>query len=443
MKTDIDQAWVARDEAIIAPFQRVSYYPVAVASGKGATLTDMDGNTYIDWLASAGSANTGHAHPDVVAAIEAQTRAISQYTNAYFYNAIASEFAEALAAVAPGDFPKKVAFGLSGSDGIDGAIKIVRAFTGRERIITFQGNYHGSTFGALSLTHISLNMRRKLGATLPGVTAFPFPDPYRDGPDSGARCLAAIERAFETYVPPEEVAAVFVEPLQGDGGLIVPPVDFIQGLYALCKRHGILFVSDEIQQGCMRTGKWLGIEHFGVVPDLAVMGKSVGGGLPLSAIVGRAEVMDALEAPAHLFTMAANATCCAAGLASLKVLTAPGFQADVVRRSDKLRRGLEKLGEKYPFVGEIRGIGFSIGMEIVADKAAKTPDIDGAKKVCYQCWQNGLLLICFAGNVLRIQPPLVITDAEIDQSLAIMDGALAALQAGTIPAEALRMVNGW
>ena len=446
MNTAQNRAWIARDEAAIAPFARVSYFPVALKGGQGAILEDMDGNTYIDLLSSAGSLNLGQSHPAILEAINAQINAYVQYTNAYFYNPVAAEFAEALAAIAPvacGEKGKKAAFGLSGSDSIDGAIKLARAFTGRGKLISFEGAYHGSTFGAISVSFVSHNMRSKLGALLPEVYAFPFPNTYHDGESAGETALQNLRRAFDTWLPPSEVAAVLIESLQGDGGLVVPPPGFYEALGALCREHGILIIADEIQQGCMRTGKWFGIEHFGIQPDIMVTGKSIGGGLPLSAIIARSEIMDCLGPPAHLFTMGANATCCAAGLASLRVMAQPGFQADVVRRSDKMRARLNDMASRHPCIGEVRGLGFSIGVEIVSDRAAKTPDIAGAKKICYRGWETGILMICFAGNVLRIQPPLVITDSEIDRAMDILEGCLKDFERGAIPDSAAQTVMGW
>lgn len=443
MNTTRCREWIARDEAAIAPFARVSYFPLALKSGHGAIVEDMDGNQFIDLLSSAGSQNLGHAHPKIIEAVTAQMNDYTQFTNAYFYNPRAAQLAERLAQITPGDFPKKVAFGLSGSDSIDGAIKVAKAYTGRNRIIAFEGAYHGSTFGALSVSFVSQNMRKGLGALLPDTYAFPFPNPYRDGDDCGEKCLGNIRRSFESWLPPHEVAAVIIEPLQGDGGLIVPPQGFMTGLAELCKAHGILLICDEVQQGSMRTGKWFGIEHFGIAPDIIVTGKAIGGGLPLSAIIGRAEVMSCLGPPAHLFTMGANATCCAAGLASLDVLGQPGMQEDIVARSGHMRRRLEEMAQKHPALGEVRGLGFSIGIEVVADKVSKTPDIPGAKKLCYRGWQTGILMICFAGNVLRIQPPLVITMEEIDRAVDILDACVSDYEAGKISDEALTTVMGW
>ena len=446
MNTDKTRLWVARDKTTIAPFSRLSYFPVAFKSGRGALLEDVDGNQFIDLLSSAGSQNLGHAHPAIIEAVHAQMQQYTQFTNAYFYNPIAAEFAEALVAITPvkthcGD--KKVAFGLSGSDGIDGAIKLARAFTGRNKLIAFEGAYHGSTFGAISVSFVSPNMRQKIGGLLADTYAFRFPNPYHDGDGAGEAVLGDLRRAFASWLPPGDVAAIIIEPLQGDGGLLLPTPGFYQALAELCQAHGILLIDDEIQQGYMRTGKWFGIEHFDVSPDIIVTGKAMGGGLPLSAIIARSEIMDTLEAPAHLFTMAANATCCAAGLASLKVMQTPGFAIDVNRRSARMRTRLEEMALRHPSVGDVRGIGFSIGVEIVRDRAGKVADVHGAKKICYRGWEKGILMICIAGNVLRIQPPLVISDAEIEHSMDILEACIDDMENGRIPDDVVEAVAGW
>ena len=443
MKIEKALDWVKRDEAVEAKFSRLVYYPLVLKSGQGAMVEDMDGNRYIDLLASGGTINAGHSHPKIVDAVVAQMREYQNYSNPYFYNPRAIELAEKLAAIAPGDFPKKVSFGLSGSDANDGAIKLARAYTGRSKIVCFHGAYHGSTFGALSMTNISLNMRRKLGATLPDIYPLPFPNVYRNGAGDAERCLKELKAAFGSYLPPEEVAAVITEPIQGDAGIVIPPAAFMQELQAICREHGILLISEEVQQGFMRTGTWFGMENFGVVPDMILLAKAAGGGLPLSAIVGRAEVMDALDPPAHIFTCAANPVCCAAGLALVEILSEPGFREDLLKRSAYLKSLLEGLMDRHPLIGEVRGIGFTIGVEVVKDRQSKEPDRAATAKICHRAWERGAVLVSLGGNVLRIQPPLVISRAEIERAVAIIDAAMSDYENGDIPDSVLETVKGW
>lgn len=435
--------WVQRDQKVMAECSKIKYYPFVITKGRGSIVEDVDGNQFIDLLSSAACMNLGHSHPKVVEAIKKQAEDLTHYTTAYFYNTKAIEFAEKLVQITPGTFPKKVIFGLTGSDSNDGAIKVARAYTGRSKIIAFNGAYHGATFGALSLTHISLNMRRKIGATLPDIFSFDFPDTYRKGSDDAQRCIQQIESAFSSYLPPEEVAAIIIEPIQGDAGILVPPKEFMQDLANLCKKHGILFISEEVQQGFLRTGKWFGIDHFDIIPDLVILGKPVGGGMPLSAIVGRSEIIDSLGAPAHLFTFSGNPVSCAAGLASLEVLSEPGFAKDVNQKGAVMKSLLEKLAEKYDLIGEVRGLGLSWAVDLVQNKETKIAASEAAAKICYRAWEKGVILITLAGNVLRIQPPLIITEKEIIRAVQIIDESIGDYLNGNIPDSALEVIKGW
>ena len=434
---------VKRDQKVIANASRIKFYPFVMAKGYGAIVEDVDGNQYIDLLSSAAALNLGHSHPKVVEAVKKAADDFTHYGPVYFYQDSNVSLAEKLVAATPGDFAKKVSFGLTGSDSNDGAIKFARGYTKRDKIIAFKGAYHGSTFGAISLSHISLNMRRKIGSLLPDIFAFDFPNVYRNGIADGQRCLQQIEEAFKSYLPPEEVAAIIVEPIQGDAGLLVPPKDFIQGLAKICQKHGILFVSEEVQQCYMRTGKMFAIEHFEVVPDMVIIAKPMAGGLPMSAIIGRQEIMDCLDSPAHAFTFAANNIACSAAIATIDVVNTPEFQNDVLQKGALLKQLLDELKEKYKFVGDVRGLGLSIGVEIVKDKESKEADPLAAIKIIYKSWQRGVILVTLAGNVLRIQPPLVISEAEIKQAVKIIDLAMQDYAAGKISDEEVADISGW
>jgi 4-aminobutyrate aminotransferase len=309
---------VEEDKELASPGAKLPYYPLAIKKGRGSTVEDLDGNVYIDMLSSAGVINVGHCHPKVVEAIKRQAEDLILYTHVYMYHEPAVDLMKELVSITPGDFRKRVFFGLCGSDANDGAIKLARASTGRPKVVSFIRSYHGSTYGAISLSAVSLPMSRKIGPLLPDIFHVPYPDTYRPPmpgmtPDQVSDyCMEQIKIAFDNYMPPDEVAAFIIEPIQGDAGLVVPPVKFMRDLRALCDAHGILLISEEVQQGFGRTGKWFGIEHFGVVPDAVIMGKAIASGLPLSAVVARAELIETLEAPVHLFT--AGGTQCAAPL---------------------------------------------------------------------------------------------------------------------------------
>lgn len=443
MNLEENKKWVERDKKVVATCSRIRYYPFVMESGKGSIVKDVDGNEFIDMLSSAGALNLGHAHPEVVKTIQKVASEFTHYTTAYFYNKYATELAERICEALPGDFDKKVAFGLTGSDSNDGAIKFARGYTGRSKIVVFKNSYHGATYGAIALTHISSNMRRKIGPFMPDIFAFDFPNTYKNGPEDGKRCIKSIKDGFNSYCPADEVAAVIIECIQGDAGIIVPPKEFIQELHALCKENGILFIAEEVQQGYMRTGKMFSFEHFDIIPDLVILAKPMGGGMPLSAVAGRADVMESLDAPAHVFTFSGNPVSCAAGITTIDIINTPEFQNHVNEMGSFMEAGFKKLAEKYDCIGDIRGYGLSYGVEIVKDRATKENDSIAATKFIYQLWKKGVIMITLAGNVLRVQPPLIITKEEIQKVLDIMDEAFDDLKNNRISDEALEVIAGW
>lgn len=437
---------VARDKKVISPCSRSPYYPFAVRSGSGALLKDADGNQYIDFSAGAASLNTGTCHPKIVEAIKKQADELLCYTIGYMYEESAVELAEKLVNITPGGFTKKVAYGLSGSDSIDGAVKFARKFTGRSEIISFETAYHGSTYGALSASAICLGMRRGIGPMLPGFHHFSYPQcarcQWKEEPHTcQLHCLKEIEHAFALYLPPEEVAAVLFEPIGGDVGIAVPAKRYVEALAELCRSHGILLVSDEVQQGMGRTGKWFAIEHFGVEPDMIAVSKSLASGMPLSAIIMREEIADSLTDPGHCFTLAANAVCCRAALATIEVIEDEGLIARSRLLGQKIMERLEEMKRDIPELGETRGLGLTIGQDII--KTDGSPDRNACAKICYRCWQRGLILTFLSDNVLRIQPPLVISDEEAERGLIIIAEAISDYRNGLIGDEVLEFAKGW
>jgi 4-aminobutyrate aminotransferase len=440
---------VDEDRALTSPGAKVHYYPLAIKSGRGSTIEDLDGNLYIDMLSSAGAVNTGHCHPKVVEAIKKQADSLILYTHVYMYHEPLVSLTKELISITPGDFRKRVFFGLSGSDANDGAIKLARVSTGRPRVVSFIRSYHGSTYGAISLSAVSLPMSRKIGPLLPGIHHMPFPDPYRApipgmSPDEVSDyCIDQIKIAFENFMPPDEVSAFIIEPIQGDSGLIVPPAKFLRDLRALCDANGILLISEEVQQGFGRTGRWFGIENFGVVPDAVILGKSIASGLPLSGVVARAELIEKLEAPVHLFTAGGNPVCCAAALATIDVLRGEDILTHVTDLGERAKKRFLDMREKFEFIGDVRGIGLSIGVDLVTDRQTKERNRAAAAKITYRAWEKGLLLSFFSGSVLRIQPPLVITDDEMNRAIDIIEESMEEFDKGEIPDSVLDSVQGW
>jgi len=442
-------AMVEEDKAITSPAAKVPYYPLVVKKAKGSIVEDMDGNTYVDLLSSAGAINTGHCHPRVVKAIKDQVDNLILYTHVYMYHEPIIKLTKEIINISPGDFRKRVFYGLCGSDANDGAIKLARWATGRPKIISFIRSYHGSTYGAITLSAVSLPMKRRIGPLLPDIHHVPYPDPYRT-PFPGMTeeevadyTLKQIEEAFDNYIPVDEVAAFIMEPIQGDAGLVVPPVKFVKDLKKLCEKHGILFFSEEVQQGFGRTGKWFGIENFDVVPDGIIMGKAMASGLPLGGVVARAELMDDWEAPAHLFTAAGSPVCCAASYETIQVLRDENILEHTLEMGKYVKERFLRMQEKYEIIGDVRGLGLSIGIDLVKDRITKERHREAAAKICYRTWEKGLLLSFFSGSVLRFQPPLVITKEQLETAIDSIDEAIAEFLKGDIPDSVLETVKGW
>ena len=446
MDTRKSTAIVERDKAVIAPCSRLAYFPLVIEKASGAVITDVDGNEYIDFLSSASSLNMGSNNPVVTDAIKAQLDRFSQFAIAYTYNERTVEYAERLTSVFPGGVKAKIAFGNCGSDGNDAAVKFARAYTGRQKIIVFINGYHGNTYGSSTMTTCSTKMHEKMGPFLPEIYAFPFFG--NDVPDDVCEkdCVSAIETAFSTWLPANEVAAVVIEPIQGDAGILPAHPIFMKKLYELCRKHGILFISEEVQQAFYRTGKFFSIEHYDIVPDGIIMGKSIGGSLTLGAFMARDEIMDCLPAPAHLFTLGGNAAACAGGIAAFDLYRSPDFQQHLQDNINTLWAEAEALKEKNPdLVQFVRGIGMSMGIGVckTLEDGTKIPDPDATFKVLFRCYEKGLLVISLGANVLRIQPPLVITGEQLKKAFAIIDEAMADYRAGKIDDSVLSFRAGW
>ena len=400
------------------------YLPVVVAEGRGATLTDVDGNTFIDFAGGVGCLNVGHAHPRVVDAVREQAARFLHTDFTIVPYEVYVTLAERLLAVAPFAGPAKAAFFNSGAEAVENAVKFARAYTKRPAVIAFEGGFHGRTMLAMTLTSKTHPYKAGLGPFAPEVYRVPFPNTYR-GIDARA-ALAALEAAFSTQVARETVAAIILEPVQGEGGFVVPPAEFVQGVREICDREGIVMIADEVQSGYGRTGKMFAIEHFGVEPDLITVAKSIAAGLPLSGVLGKAAIMDAPGDGAVGGTYVGNPVAQAAALAVLDVFEDEGLVERAGRIGETVRGRMTAWQERFPQIGDVRGLGAMLALELVRDPATKEPAPELASRVAEEAAKRGLLLLKAGvhANCIRVLCPLVITDAELDEALGAWDEAL-------------------
>jgi 4-aminobutyrate aminotransferase/(S)-3-amino-2-methylpropionate transaminase len=403
--------------------------PLFVDSGHGAHLTDVDGREYLDFAAGIGTLAVGHAHPKVVAAVQRQA---GLFTHTCFSVAMYEpyvELARRLAALTPGSFEKKALFLNSGAEAVENAVKIARVATGRPAVVAFHNSFHGRTLLAMSLTGKVEPYRAGFGPFAPEVYLTPYPYPYRF-PGSADECTDAALRAlrdlFVTTVSPDRVAAVLVEPVLGEGGFVVPPPRFLPELELICRQHGILFVADEIQTGFGRTGRMFAAEHSGIVPDLVLTAKSLASGMPLSGVVGRAEVMDA-PAPGGLGgTYSGNPVACAAALAVLDVFEEERLLDRAQVLGELARARLEALHDRFQLIGEVRGVGPMLGMELVRERVTREPATTETVAVLAACHRRGLIILRSGlfDNVIRLHMPLVTSDDDVRLGLDILEEAL-------------------
>lgn len=408
---------------------RIKYFDMVIDSGEGAILTDVDGNRYIDLLASASSTNTGHSHPHIVKAITKQAQKLIQYTPAYFANLPAAKLANRLTNLSPIEGPAKLAWGNSGSDANDALIKFARGYTGRPNVVSFTGAYHGSTYGSMSASGVSLNMSRKMGPLMDGFYKVPFPSPwyrrsYENEDQFIDRMFDEFKLPFDTYLPTDEVALILIEPIQGDGGIAKAPTKYLEKVYQFAHDHGILFAVDEVNQGMGRTGKWWSIQNFpNIYPDLMSVGKSLASGMPLSAVIGKEKIIDSLSAPANVYTTAGNPVTTAASLATLDVIE----DEHLLKRSHdlglKAKNFFDKMHDKFKFVGDVRMYGLDGGIDII-NPITQKPDTGIATKIIYRMFELGAIMITVRGNILRFQPPLVIKEKELQKAFDIIEQSM-------------------
>ncbi len=400
-------------------------HPIAISRAAGTEVWDVEGKRYLDFVGGIGVLNVGHNHPRVVAAVSAQ---LQKVTHAAFQVAAYEPYiqlAQRLNKLVGGAAAYKSVFLTTGAEAVENAVKIARSFTNRPAIVAFRGGFHGRTLLGVTLTGFSSPYRQNFGPFPAEIYHSAYPDIYRD--ITTKKALAALAELFATAVAPERVAAIVVEPVQGDGGFLPAPDDFLVGLREIASRHGIVLVVDEIQTGFGRTGDWFGFQRSGIQPDLVTVAKSLAGGFPLSGVVGRAEILDAPTPGGLGGTYGGNAIACAAALGVLDAFEADNLLERSVALGERLRTGLETLQQKFPRIGEVRGRGSMLAIEMVADRSQKVPDPDYAQAVIDNARAAGLLVIkCGVyRNVIRFLTPLITTDAQIDEALGCLERALA------------------
>ena len=418
---------LARDEKYISPSYTRSY-PLVVQRGQGAILEDVDGNTFLDFTAGIAVVATGHCHPDVVAAVQRQAAELIHMSCTDFYYEGMVELAEKLESISPGSEPKRVYFGNSGTEAIEAAIKLARYHTGREKIIAFYGAFHGRTMGSLSLTASKAVQRTGFGTLLSGVFHAPYANPYRCPYGHQPRecctdCAKFIERElFRKIVDPHEVAAIIVEPIQGEGGYVPGPPEFLRDLQRICRENGILLITDEVQSGMGRTGKWWAGDHAGIEPDILCVAKGIASGLPLSATIARASVMN-WRPGAHASTFGANPIAVAAALATIRLLR-DRYMENARRLGEFIFGRLSGWREKFSIVGDVRGKGLMIGVEIVADQKTKEPAPTLRDAIENLAFSKGLLVLGAGANTIRLAPPLVIDEEQADFAVNVLEACI-------------------
>jgi 4-aminobutyrate aminotransferase len=415
---------LARDVTVASP----SYprdYPFVMSHGRGTEAWDVDGNRFLDFMSGIAVCSTGHAHPKVVAAVKDAADKFLHISSDYWHENMTG-LTERLAEVAPMGEPVMSFLCQSGTESVEGAIKLARYVTGRPRYIGFLGSFHGRTMGSLAFTSSKYTQQKGFAPTMPGVTHVPYPNPYRPlfaGADQGKAVLDYIRMLFERNVPASEVAAIMIEPLQGEGGYLWPPEGFLAGLRALCDEHGILLIFDEVQSGVGRTGRMWACEHSGVKPDIMTSAKGLGSGMPIGAIIAKKTIMEHWQRGAHGNTFGGNPLSCAAAIATIDLVRSE-YVANAARVGEYFMAQLRQLQQSYRCIGEVRGRGLMIGMELIENDAERTPARALYDRLVTRGFYNGLLLLSCGVSTLRFMPPLCVTRAEIDEAMVLLRKAL-------------------
>jgi len=403
-------------------------YPLVAKRGYGAMVEDVDGNVFLDFAAGIAVCSTGHCHPQVVAAVQKQAAELLHMSGTDFYYEGMPKLASKLSAISPGKEAKRVYFGNSGAEAIEAAIKLAKYHTRRDKIIAFEGAFHGRTMGALSLTASKSTQRKGFGTLISGVFHMPYPDTYRGmygkGPETVvADCLGYLENElFKRRVDPEEVAGIFVEPIQGEGGYMPAPVEFLQGLQVICRKYGIMLVADEVQSGMGRTGKWWASDHAGIEPEIICTAKGIASGMPLSAVIARESVMN-WKPGAHASTFGGNPVCIAASLATIELLESK-YIKNAERVGEYILRRTADWTQKFANVGNVRGRGLMIGIELVKDQKTKEKAPELRNRIIDAAYHKGLLILGSGENTVRFCPPLVIDEEQAEFAVKTMEELL-------------------
>jgi len=415
-----------RDKEVLAPYNRPFYYPFVAESGKGVIISDIDGNEFIDFNCGLGVMSMGHGNLDVINAVTKQMKRLTHYSYTDFYYRYTVELAEKLNEITPGNFKKKVFFSGSGAESVESFAKIARWHSKRPLFIAFTGAFHGRTMGAIAFTASSPVQKAGFFPFMPGVQHVPYAYCYRcpyhlEFPQCDYWCVDFIEEwLFNRHVPAEEVAAFFVEPIQGEGGLIVPPKDYHKRLKKLADKHGIIFAVDEVQSGMGKTGKWLAIENFGVVPDIMTMSKALGGGMSLGATICRSDILD-IPPGSHCTTLGGSPVACAASLATIEFYKKHRLLENAKKLGPHVTKRLTEIMNKSKIVGDVRGLGLFQGIEIVKDKKSKIPMGKEAKKIITKAWKKGVIAVTAGDSTIRVMPPLIITKDQLDAGIDALE----------------------
>ncbi len=415
---------IKMDDEFVSPSYTRSY-PLVAQSAKGLWINDPDGNSFLDFTSGIAVCATGHCHPSVVKAIRDQAGRLLHMSGTDFYYTPQIKLSKKLAQLASKTGNRKVYFGNSGAEAVEAAFKLARWHTRRELNLAFFGAFHGRTMGALSLTASKSIQKKHYNPFVPGITHIPYAYCYRCSynlkyPDCNAACVDWVEDTlFKTTMPAEEVAAIFVEPIQGEGGYIVPPPEFHKKLYQIAQKHGILYVADEVQSGMGRTGKMFAMEHFDVKPDIMALAKGIASGMPLGAMVARADIMN-WEAGSHASTFGGNPVSCEAALATIQLLES-GLMANATERGKQLMDGLKELQKNIECIGDVRGLGLMVGVELVEDRNSKERAIEWRNQIIQNAFLKGLLLLGCGQNNIRFSPALTVSSEEIDVCLEIFE----------------------
>ena len=409
-------------------------YPFVMSHGRGSEVWDVDGNRFIDFTAGIAVTSTGHSHPAVVGAIKDAADKFL-HVSSDFYHERMVQLAEKLDEIMPMQEHSQTFFTNSGTESVEGAIKLARRATGRSRFIGFVGAFHGRTMGSLAFTASKITQQQGFFPTMPGVVHIPFPNPYRPllaGADQGLAVLDYLENVvFQSLVPPNDVAAILLEPIQGEGGYVVPPDGFIPGLRELCDKYGILLIVDEVQSGIGRTGKWFAVEHWDVEPDIVTLAKGIASGMPLGAFTARESIMSKWDAGAHGNTYGGNPLSTAAALATLRLVEEEGMLENAARMGRLIQEQARDMMDRHPSIGHIRGKGLMVGVELVTDRVTKEPAKRVVKDLLQFAFARGLLLLPCGVSTIRFMPPLNVSPEIVEEGLFIFNQALSEAEEGS------------